>query len=234
MTTGTIPTQAVPVVNPNLTDLMQFHKLEIFASLNCVKVGKIVSFDGTKKTAVVQIAFKMTPPGGEPVSYTPLLDCPVFTLSGGGARVQMPVAAGDPCIVLFSDRSLDDWFLTGAQAAPANPRMHHLSDGIALVGISYLNDGSPATPTNKMVLSYAGTSLSLGASGVSFDGTGSSEIDMAGGIITLKNGTTTLLTLMNLMFAAIEAIQVTGNLPLTAPSVTALEAVKTQMAALLG
>ena len=59
------------------------------------------------------------------------------------------------------------------------------------------------------------------------------EIDLSANIVTIKNATTTLMTLVNALITAIEGIQVTGNLPLTAPSVTALETVRTQLEGLL-
>jgi hypothetical protein len=128
--------------NPDLLDVLNAHADDIKRNLNCVKIGKINSFDQTKKTAKIQITFKRVLPD-KIVSYPLLVDCPVFTLQGGGGALQMPIAAGDPCIVLFSDRNIDNWFLNGAEAAPANMRCHDLSDGIALVGINPLNSDLP-------------------------------------------------------------------------------------------
>lgn len=226
--------QSKTIIDPELSDVLALQKLDIFASLNCVKMGQVTAFDGAKKTATIQILFKRQLPDGTAVSYPVLLDCPVFTLQGGGGFLQMPIAAGDQCIVLFSDRSIDNWFQNGTQAVPSSTRMHDMSDAIALVGINPLNSSLPTYPTNKVVLSYMGSKFELTSTGWNFIGTGSAEIDLAGTIVTIKNNVTTLLTLLNGLITVIEGLQVNGPIPLTAPSIAALEAYKLQLATLLG
>lgn len=229
--------QQKTVIDPELSDVLALQKTDVFASLNCVKVGRITKFDGTEKTAQIQILFKRQYPDGTAASYPVLLDCPVFTLQGGGAYVQMPIAVGDHCMVLFSDRSLDDWFQNGSEAIPSNPRMHDISDGIAIVGLNPLSNSGPVTPTDKVLISYQGTSLALAAGGVTFNGTGGAEIDLAAGIVTIKNMTTTLLTLINGFITVLEAGTVQGpgvTYPFTATFISILEAYKAQFAGLLG
>jgi hypothetical protein len=228
--------QQKTVIDPELSDVLALQKTDVFASLNCVKVGKITAFDGTKKTAQIKVLFKRQYPDGTAASYPVLLDCPVFTLQGGGAYVQMPVAVGDHCLVLFSDRSLDDWFQNGAEAIPSNPRMHDISDGIAIVGLNPLSNSGPVTPSDKVVISYQGTTMTLAASGFIFKGAGGAEVDLAAAIVTIKNQTTTLLTLMNGFITLLEGAQVQGPsvFPFTAGFISLLEAYKAQFAGLLG
>jgi hypothetical protein len=136
-----------PLNEPELIDVLQSLKQDIFKSLNCVKIGKINSFDQTKKTATIQILFKRVMPD-KVISYPLLVDCPVFTLQGGGGAIQMPIQAGDPCIVLFADRNIDNWYSNGSEAAPADLRCHHLNDGLAIVGINALTSTLPAYDAN--------------------------------------------------------------------------------------
>ena len=76
------------------------------------EVGQIVSFNPTTQTASVQIMVKARILD-QIRSYPVLTDCPVFSVSGGAGCLTMPVAAGDPCLVLFNDRDMDGWFATG-------------------------------------------------------------------------------------------------------------------------
>ena len=73
---------------------------------------------------------------GHVADYPLLLDCPVVVLQGGGAYIDLPIAEGDYCLVLFNDRNIDTWWDTGNVVVPRNRRKHSLSDGIALVGIN--------------------------------------------------------------------------------------------------
>lgn len=228
-----------PIIQPGLSDVLFNLKQDIFSTLNCVKVGKIVSFDATKKTAQIQILFKRVRPDGVIVGYKPIVDCPVFTLQGGGGSIQFPVAAGDQCLVIFSDRRLDEWLQNGGEQAPADPRMHDLSDGIALVGLNALNSSLPAYPSNKVLMKYQGSTIEMDAAGLKFIGTGGAEIDLQAAIVTIKNAGTTLNTLMTNFITLLETLQVLDpvgptNLPLTAASIAALEAFKANFAALLG
>lgn len=70
-----------------------------------------------------------------------LLPFPVITnvpvqFPGAGAfRVTFPVAVGDACTLLFSDRSLDVWLAKGGEVDPIDDRRHALSDAVALLGV---------------------------------------------------------------------------------------------------
>lgn len=227
------------IIEPSLADVLTNTKRDIFSTFNCVKIGQVVSFDTAKKTAQVQILFKRvvadagSADGRGIQSYPVLVDVPVFTLQGGGGAIQFPIQAGDQCILLFSDRRIDEWFQNGAEAAPADGRMHDMSDGIALVGVNALNSGLMTYPTDKVVLSYLGSRFELTATGWNFVGTGSAEIDLAGAIVTIKNSTTSLLVVLNGLIDVIKTLQVTGPLPLTPAAIAALEAYKLVLATLL-
>lgn len=229
------------LIAPEVYDALLAMKQDTFRSLNCVKVGQIQSFNGTKRTAQIQILFKRvvpsaTSPTGTTVQDYPLLiDCPVFTLQGGGGYIQFPIAAGDQCLVLFSDRNLDAWFQNGSPAAPFDDRCHDISDGIAIVGLNSLASSMDSYPTDKVRIAYQGQTFELTSSGINWIADGGAEIDLDGALVAIKNNTTTLLTLLNGLIDVIAAItiQTSGTPPLTAVSIAALQAYKLQLAALL-
>ena len=177
-----------PLANPQLTDLMNLVREEIFASLNCMKIGKIQSFDTAKRTASIQIMFKRTA-GDKIISHPVLVDCPIFTLQGGGGAVYMPIAAGDPCLVLFADRSIDDWYSSGSESAPTSPRCHDLSDGIAFVGINSLAGPLTAFPDAGAGIAYAGARLGL-----------------LGGKANIQNASKDLLTVLTSLVNGIQGL----------------------------
>lgn len=130
-------------------DLPQYqgNKMKELASLfNCVMIGTIQSFDATKQTASISLNFLRKIKGGAPIGengssdrtlvYPPLVNCPVVVLRGGTGALTLPIQKGDTCLVLFCDRDIDTWYSSGQIAAPNSDRMHDLSDGIAIVGLS--------------------------------------------------------------------------------------------------
>jgi hypothetical protein len=65
-----------------------------------------------------------------------LLDCPIQFPSGGGCTLTFPVVKGDECLVIFSSRCIDAWWQSGGIQKQAEIRMHSLSDGFVIPGIS--------------------------------------------------------------------------------------------------
>lgn len=134
--------KSIPRQSNTMSDMLSQLKYEVFSSLNCMMIGEIVSFDVSKKAAVVKLKIKHVDDDGKFKEIPLLLDCPVFTLQGGGGSIRFPVQAGDSCLVFFSDRSIDEWYITGQSAAPENPRLHDINDGIVFVGVNSLADSS--------------------------------------------------------------------------------------------
>lgn len=100
--------------------------------------GIVQSFSAGAITATVQIAIKgvvHTPSGQAQFVNMPLLvDVPVHFPRGGGCTLTFPVAKGDECLVVFAARCIDSWWQSGGVQAPAEQRIHDLSDGFAFVG----------------------------------------------------------------------------------------------------
>ena len=148
----------------------------------------------------------------------------------------MPIKAGDQCIVLFSDRNINNWLRNGNEAAPADGRCHDMSDGIALVGINSMASTLPAYPANTCRLSYAGAEIDLASGNIDIKTGNGEEITLTGGKVSLKNGSTSLLTILNGLVDQIKAIGTQGGPTAQAvspASQAALEAYKTQIAGLL-
>ncbi len=135
-------------VNPTYQDpseqslytLMQSLKREILKDCNCAKVGVIQSFDAAKQEVTVQVAFtqvtSIAPDGTQTLAAYPLLlNVPVLFPGGGGITLTFPVAQGDECLVVFNDRQIDNWLVSGPGLPPTVGRVHDLSDGIAIVGL---------------------------------------------------------------------------------------------------
>lgn len=136
------PTYQTPAP-PGIEQVLTQHKREIFKELNCARPGIIQSFDpGDAKnapTVTVQIAQKQVtsidPLGVRTLAEYPLLlKVPVQFPAGGGFTATFPIAKGDECLVVFCDREIDNWFISGPGKAPTTGRVHDLSDGMALIG----------------------------------------------------------------------------------------------------
>jgi hypothetical protein len=142
--------------------------------------GEIDSFDEEKQTASVQPSLKSAtrkPDGKSEKNQLPLLqDVPVQFASGGGMTMTWPLKKGDPVLIVFASRSIDQWHQSGGVQQQVSARMHDLSDAMAIPGIRPLpkklnpkisttetqirsDDGSVSisiNPTDKKITQKAG------------------------------------------------------------------------------
>ena len=136
---------------PTLSDLIDLRINLAMTGFNCVSIGTIQAFDPQTLTVIISINYKKLVKDAALAEnnidsvdkiedYPLLVSCPVMFLRGGAARLTFPIAAGDPCLILFCDREIDTWFRTGVTTTPQSERIHSLTDAIAIPGISSLAD----------------------------------------------------------------------------------------------
>lgn len=145
-------------------EMQQIHLDGRQSQIHTAMPGSIISFDGSKMTAKVQASLQMIhmkPDGSrEPMTITELHDVPVHFPGGGGHTLTFPVRAGDECLVIFAERSIDNWFQHGGTQQPSDLRMHDINDGFALVGVrSQPNVLSNYSPTTVQLRSDDGTTV---------------------------------------------------------------------------
>jgi hypothetical protein len=189
----------------NLRDVLNIIKKEVKLEMYCHAIGTIQSFDPVKQTAVVTINYlrtyyekidKSENYAKRTENYPILLDCPVIVLCGGLAGITFPISQGDECILLFNDRSIDNWFHSG-QILPVNsPRLHSISDAIALVGVR----------NQKRVLSNYDTERAVLFNDKAKIAVGSEKIE-------ISNDTKNLNTLLQQLITILVGLQTTPTVP---------------------
>lgn len=102
--------------------------------------GVVTSVDLAKQTVSVQPTIQGTTekPNGDTqnVNLPLLVDVPLMFPRAGGFALTFPVKAGDEVLVVFGCRCIDSWWQSGGVGAPAESRMHDLSDGFAILAPS--------------------------------------------------------------------------------------------------
>jgi len=106
------------------------------SDLHTALPGIIKAFDPVTQTAKVQPAIKRLWIEAGFLPLPELVDVPVQFPRGGGFALTFPVAAGDECLVVFSERAIDNWHHAGGVQEPSEYRLHDLSDGFAFLGFT--------------------------------------------------------------------------------------------------
>ncbi len=185
---------------PELKDLLALFGKQLNLNLNCHHVARVESFNSATQQITASIVYKKTffQPNAATGGYDPVLvnypvavDCPAIFLGGGGASLTFPVTVGDECVLLFNDRSIDNWYAGLPNAPVATPRLHAFSDAIALVGIrSLANSIIGFNAVAAELRNRLGTSrVAISDTGVTLDFNGSQlELTAAGMTVTLATG----------------------------------------------
>lgn len=108
----------------------------IHVSLPCI----VQKYDNETETIEAQptVRERVIKPDGKIVymDYPILINVPVMFPRAGNFLFKFPINQGDECLVVFSDLSIDNWYLFGNVQNPVEQRRHDLSDGIAVFGLA--------------------------------------------------------------------------------------------------
>lgn len=154
--------------------------------------GIISSFDPSTLTVEVRPALRklLFPDGaqGTWVDMPLLVDVPVVVLSGAGFALTFPIHIGDECLLLFAERSFDNWHEQGDVSEQATMRRHSLSDAFALVGVRSKPNlvANYNTQDTELRSSDGQTRVRLGGDGSLHLQQGANSIDMTVGEIAIS------------------------------------------------
>ena len=110
------------------------------SDLHTAMPGTIVKYDARTQEASVQPLLKrayINEDGSEGLDELPIIQgVQVAFPRAGKFFMTFPLAKGDPVLLVFSERSLDEWSASSGKVTldPIDLRMHDLSDAIAIPG----------------------------------------------------------------------------------------------------
>lgn len=107
------------------------------ATVHTSMPGRVLRYDASTQLADIQITVQFSRRGadGERIPYTPapLPNVPILWGTGGDYSDTWPLEPGDEVWVLFAERSIDEWLVTGHDVVtPSSVRRFSLSDAVAL------------------------------------------------------------------------------------------------------
>lgn len=124
---------------PDIMQVIKSATLQNAQQLNCMRIGIIQEFYPETLTAKVLLVNKKTigqnPDGTQNVrDYAPIIAKVCYC----NPFCTFPLTQGLECVVLFSDREIESWFINGDTNPRGYERMHDMTDAVAIVGIRSL------------------------------------------------------------------------------------------------
>lgn len=160
-----------------LANLLRIASGQATRNVNTCLPGTILSYDAGRQMATVQPMFKLRQPDGSEEDMPILNAVPVIWPRSGGASMTFPVKRGDGCLVMFSQRSIDEYKSDGKLTTPLDPRAHDLSDAVAIMG--FVSFGAGGGSDDAVEIKFGDTTITVKEDGV----------EIEGGNITIKGPT---------------------------------------------
>ncbi len=127
--------------DPTLYDVLDNFVNSRISGMNISLPGIVESYDKTKNTCVVKPAIKKVYDNGDVVELPLIENVPVMFQQTVNSIISLPIKKGDGVVLIFMQRSIDDWKSTGGIIEPSDTRKFDLSDAIAIPGLFGLNEG---------------------------------------------------------------------------------------------
>lgn len=129
-------------VTPELPEVIRTIIDQVMVQMYVCLPAKIVEYDASTQYASVQIQLKKKYENGDVVAQPVIPNVPVKhpRAAGGKTYIHLPIKKDDDVMLVFSQRSLDNWKTQGGMQDPADRRKFHITDAFALIGGSSIPD----------------------------------------------------------------------------------------------
>lgn len=119
--------------------LLQAMKDTINYNMNCIKVATVIEFNPELLTVKCRVNNKrqkqINTQGNQIIENYPDIFAKVHFFGWGNVGSIYPIEPGMEGLLLFNDRELESWFLTGENEKLAYDRCHDLSDALFICGL---------------------------------------------------------------------------------------------------
>lgn len=173
---------------PDISEVVKYNGLRMASDLNCMRIATVEEVHYEDLTVSVKLLNKRTL--GQNADGTPnvrdyaLIRAKICYCS---PFITFPISVGDDCVLLFSDREIESWFING-DAQPVNhQRMHDLTDAFAIFGIRSLPKMIELTDAEKNGVFIQSLHAKNGVSGT-FVSKDNKTVTVVDGIITGMTG----------------------------------------------
>jgi len=149
-----------------MSEVIEALQKKIATNLRVAMPAIIKKYDFKTQQADVQIDIKELYHDGSHSDYPMISGVPVIFPRSGGASITMPVKAGDGCLLVFLDRDASSWLLGASRAVPQSRRVHHLSDAVAIIGLTPFSKVSNAENNEDVLLQFSDSKIRLKPGGI--------------------------------------------------------------------
>ena len=154
-----------------LLTVLRALKHEIFAHLNCMRIGIIDEIlpNNEVRCSITNKKLMSTNSDGSSVwkEYPPIF-AKVYYMGSANNSISYPLTTNTPCLLLFNDREFDSYFKTGQISTLSDLRMHSLSDCICIP--LFIPTAINNLTINGDIINLSATTINLNATTINING----------------------------------------------------------------
>ena len=185
--TGRDPAIATPTLSQVISDAIEARLIDVHTMLP----GKFVKYDAATQKADVQPLIKRKFSNGTVVELPVITDVTVLTYRTTEVFISLPIKAGDLCMLVFAERSIDRWLSEGGSVDPQDSRKFDLSDAVAYPGL-YPHTMPVEADADNIVMKNGDSMLSILPDGkYKIENNSNELIDLLSQVVDLLSTTTT-------------------------------------------
>jgi hypothetical protein len=159
---------------------------------------------------------------GQQIDMPVITGVPVVWPRTSKGAITFPLEKGDGVLLVFSERSIDNWVGKGGKADQTIPRMFDLSDAIAIPGLYSFNQKIDSPNTSDLQIKFGQGKITISSSGaIEISGSGITQ-----GLMT-STYATALESQLGLIVSAFSALGVTLA-PFVQPTLAITDKVKAE------
>lgn len=127
-----------------------------FEDIHTALPGRFESYDYTKQKASVKPLIKKVYLDDEVLDLPVIASVPVVFPRTTTSGVTFPINKNDKCLLIFSERSLQNWALSGRDSSPGDPRRYALTDAVAIPGLFSFAETNLASNNTDLEIHHKG------------------------------------------------------------------------------
>lgn len=139
-----------------LNELTETHFDNLIRSSSFMLPGVVDSYDSTNKVVEVTPALKRRYLDGKNETMAPISNVPVAFQQAKNFSFTYPIQKGSEGLLIFSQRSLEEWKKKGGIVLPKDPRRNHLSDAFFIPGVTFPGGGDEGDENNLVIKYFNG------------------------------------------------------------------------------
>lgn len=145
--------------------------------------GQVESYDEKKVRVEVKPMVGRRYVDEGPKEFPRIASVPVVFPRSGDAHITFPLNRGDGVLLIFTERSLEEWLSSGNSSIPNNTRKFSLTDAVAIPGLFAFGKGSKIDSKNELEIRYKNVKIASDGADVNIQA-GSVALSVLDGVVT--------------------------------------------------